>query len=139
MRYATPILVCALLAVVSTGVGAADIGSQARDHFNAIARGDVDAVTADYAPNAELHWVGGPLDGDYRGMGSLKQVWGKFAKAQAPLDADVENLQVNGNPAGATVSAEVTFSGANTIPVRYILLYRQGKLVDEVWQIDPNL
>jgi len=132
-------LVSALFAVFSAGTAAADIGSQARDHFAAIAKGDIDAVMANYAPNAELHWVGGPLDGDYQGIGALKQVWGKFAKAQAPLDVHVENLRVNGNPAGSTVSADVTFSGANTIPVRYILLYRQGKLVDEVWQIDPNL
>jgi hypothetical protein len=40
---------------------------------------------------------------------------------------------------GTTVTANVVFAGANTIKVRYALVYRDGKLVNEIWQIDPNL
>jgi hypothetical protein len=43
------------------------------------------------------------------------------------------------NPAGATVTADVKFIGKKTIPVRYALTYRKGRLVDEIWQIDPKL
>ena len=33
----------------------------------------------------------------------------------------------------------VEFKGKNTIKVRYVLVYRGGKLVNETWQIDPKL
>jgi hypothetical protein len=29
--------------------------------------------------------------------------------------------------------------GKNSIKVRYVLTYRDGKIASEVWQIDPNL
>jgi hypothetical protein len=37
------------------------------------------------------------------------------------------------------VTANVQFEGKAPIKVRYVLLYRDGKLANEVWQIDPNL
>jgi hypothetical protein len=111
----------------------------ANDHFQAIAAGNVDKVMSGYAGDAVFLWIGGPLDGTYHGNESIHGVWAKFTKANAPLNVKVDQLAESANPKGTTVTANVTFTGKSTIKVRYVLTYRDGKLVNEVWQIDPNL
>jgi hypothetical protein len=111
---------------------------QAMQRIQAIAAGDVGAITAEYAKGATLHWIGGPLDGTYEG-GKLKEVWTKFGTANGTLQAAVGTAVESANPKGATVTIPVVLTGKNTIKVRYTLVYREGKLVGEVWQIDPNL
>ncbi len=111
----------------------------AKAHVEAIASGHVDAIIAGYGPHALLEWVGGPLDGRYASMADIQQAWTKFTKANGPLKADIDHLQEAANPKGATVTADVVFKGKATVPVRYVLTYRDGKLVDEIWQIDPKL
>ena len=133
MMLATTLWVSAC-ATVSAGPG-----DTASEHINAIATGDVAKVMANYSDKAVFQWVGGPLDGVYSGREAIQGVWSKFAKANAPLSVKIEQLAESGNPKGTTVSANVTFTGKNTIKVRYIQLYREGKLVDEIWQIDPKL
>lgn len=108
-------------------------------HFKAIAAGNVEQLMQGYADTASLQWVGGPLDGAYAGTDKLREVWGKFAKANAPLEVSVSKLEESANPKGATVTANVEFKGKASIKVRYVLVYREGKLVNEVWQIDPKL
>ncbi len=111
----------------------------AKAHIEAIAAGNVDAITAAYGPSAVLEWVGGPLDGRYATPDALKETWTKFTKANGALKADIDHMQEAANPKGATVTADVVFKGKVTVPVRYVLTYRDGKLVDEIWQIDPKL
>jgi ketosteroid isomerase-like protein len=111
----------------------------AKAHFQAIAGGDLDKIMANYSGNAVFQWIGGPLDGTYHGAEAISGVWTKFTKANAPLSASVQQLSESANPKGSTVTANVTFSGKNTIKVRYVLTYRDGRLVNEVWQIDPKL
>ena len=53
----------------------------AQAHIAAITKGDVAAITASTAPNAALHWVGGPLDGTYAGADMQKGIWTKFTTA----------------------------------------------------------
>ena len=36
-------------------------------------------------------------------------------------------------------SANVQFEGKQPIKVRYVLTYRDAKIVNETWQIDPKL
>lgn len=108
-------------------------------HFKAIAAGNVEQIMQGYADNASLQWVGGPLDGAYAGTDKLREVWGKFAKANAPLELNTGKLEESANPKGATITANVEFKGKASIKVRYVLVYREGKLVNEVWQIDPKL
>ena len=43
------------------------------------------------------------------------------------------------NPTGATITADVTFTGKMAIKVRYVMLYKKDELVDEIWQIYPKL
>lgn len=119
--------------------GFAAPADDAQRHFQAIAAGKVDDIMAAYSEKANFEWVGGPLNGTYAGKDAIRGVWTKFAKANAPLDVKVAKLEQSANPAGATVTANVEFKGKNTIKVRYVLHYRDGKLTNEVWQIDPKL
>lgn len=111
----------------------------AQAHFKAIASGDVEGIMSQYADNAAFQWVGGPLDGAYQGADKIREVWSKFAKANGPMELTVAKVEESANPKGATVTANVEFKGKNAIKVRYALVYRDGKLVNEVWQIDPKL
>ncbi len=138
----TPTLTAAfvLAAVFATQSARAEsMTDAARAHIEAVASGNVDVITASYGPDAVLEWVGGPLDGRYAAPDAIKTVWTKFAKANGPLMADIDHLQEAANPKGATVTADVVFKGKAAIPVRYVLTYRDGKLVDEIWQIAPKL
>lgn len=126
----------ALLAV--SGVHAGPATDQAMQRIQAIAAADVEAITAEYAENATLHWIGGPLDGAYDGA-EIEEVWTKFGKANGVLQAAVGTATESANQNGATVSIPVVFTGKNTVKIRYTLVYRDGKLVSEIWQIDPNL
>ena len=131
-------VVTALL-LSATPALAGPAGDEANRHFQAIAAGDVDALMRGYGPDATLQWVGGPLDGAYHGDAKLRELWGKFAASQGKLEHRVANVQESANPKGATVTANVEFKGKAPIKVRYVLTYREGKIVNEVWQIDPAL
>ncbi|BAU49136.1 membrane protein [Sulfurifustis variabilis] len=124
------------LSVTHALAGASD---DARRHFDAIAAGQVDDIMAAYGDKARFEWIGGPLNGTYAGTDEIRGVWSKFAKANAPLKVSVAKLEESANPQGSTVTANVEFSGKNTIKVRYALTYRDGRLVNEIWQIDPKL
>ena len=127
----------ALAATVAPAL-AGPAADMAQAHIAAIAKGDVAAITAGTAPNAALHWVGGPLDGTYAGADTQKGIWTKFTAAQGEQKATVSDLAEAANPKGATVTANVVFAGKNAVKVRYVMLYTDGKLSDEIWQVDPN-
>lgn len=124
--------------VLSSPVFAGPI-DDAQAHFKAVAEGKVDDLMKGYGPDAVLHWVGGPLDGVYAGGAEVRKAWSKFTQAQGPLMVTASNISTSANPKGATVTADVEFKGKTPIKVRYVLLYRDGKLASEIWQIDPNL
>lgn len=111
----------------------------ARLHLEAIAAGDVEALMPGYAEGATIYWNGGPLDGVYSGPQQLRELWTKFAKAQGHLELAVAQLQENANPKGVTVSANARFRGASQTKVRHVLVWRDGKIVSEIWQIDPSM
>ena len=92
-----------------------------------------------YADNAQFNWVGGPLDGTYASADAIRGVWEKFTKSVGPLKVSVDRLEESANPKGSTVSANVQFEGKMPIKVRYVLTFREGKIVSETWQIDPKL
>lgn len=131
------IAVASLLAAAgSTFAAPAD---DARTHFQAIASGDLQIVMRGYADQAQFHWVGGPLDGTYTTPDAIRGVWEKFTRSQGALRLSVDKLEESVNPKGATVSANVQFDGRMPIKVRYVLTFREGKIVAETWQIDPRL
>lgn len=134
MKRLTPLLLAALATPAFAGPA-----EEAQKHFQAIAAGDLAALSSAYADGARLEWVGGPLDGSYAGPAAIQAVWEKFAKAQGPLTLAVDRLEESANPKGTTVSANVQFTGKAPIKVRYVLTYRDGKIAAETWQIDPKL
>lgn len=138
MKYA--LLLSSLAFIAIGGVANAETPTNlAQQHIEAIGAGDVSKITSQYSAAAWLNWVGGPLDGTYNGPQRIAEVWGKFAKSQAPLKTTVKNVAESANPAGATITADVVFTGKTTIKVRYVMLYRNGELLDEIWQVDPKL
>lgn len=147
IHFGVPMFKTTFLATASTSLALALVAGaahatptdDARAHFEAIASGNVTAVMQSYADQAQFLWVGGPLDGTYSTPDTIKTVWSKFTKSQGPLKLTVDDLKQAANPKGATVSANVLFEGKAGIKVRYIITYRQDKIVNEVWQIDPKL
>ncbi len=133
-----PVTALALIGAAGTAFAASPL-SLAKAHFHDIAAGKVQATIAQYGADPVFEWVGGPLDGRYTGKPAIEAVWKKFAHAQGAMKLSVTHMIEAANPAGATVTADVKFMGKKTIPVRYVLTYRKGKLVDEIWQIDPKL
>ena len=128
----------AALLFAASGVMAAP-ADDAKTHFQAIGSGDLSVLARGYADNAQLNWVGGPLDGTYSSADAIRAVWEKFTKSQGPLKVSIDKLEESVNPKGSTVSANVQFEGKAPIKVRYVLTFREGKIVNEIWQIDPKL
>lgn len=136
--FKTLVLAATALTLAAGSVSAAPL-DDARTHFQAIASGDTQIVMRAYADQAQLNWVGGPLDGTYATTESIRATWEKFGKAAGPLKLTVGQIDESANPKGSTVSANVVFEGKMPIKVRYVLTFREGKIVSETWQIDPKL
>ena len=130
---------CATALLFAAQGAVAGPADDARAHFQAIGSGDMQTVMSGYADNAHLDWVGGPLDGTYDSRDVIRGVWEKFTKSAGPLKVSVDKLDESANPKGSTVSANVQFEGKALIKVRYVLTFREGKIVSETWQIDPKL
>lgn len=131
----TLILAAAGVAALSGAAFAETDQDAALSHIHAIASADVDAVMAGYGEAAAFQWIGGPLDGAYAGQEAIRGVWAKFTKVQGEIEVDIADVQTAANPKGSTVSANVVFHGKTPIPVRYVMVYRDGALVSEIWQI----
>jgi hypothetical protein len=115
--------------------------AKARAHLDAVAAGDLEALMSGYADDAYLDWVGGPLDGRYRGKAQIRAVWQKFiaANADKPRPANMGKLSAFANPRGTSVQSKVEYGGAVPVKVYHVLTYRDGDLTTEVWQITPAL
>lgn len=115
--------------------------AKARAHLNAVAQGDLDALMRDYADDAYLEWVGGPLDGRYRGKAAIKAVWQKFIDANAgkPRSARFLRFDPYANPVGTTVQAAAEYGGTSPVKVWHALTYRDATLTTEIWQIAPSI
>ena len=124
-------------------VGSAASGAAqtlAAQRLQAIGRGDVQAIVQGYGENATLNWVGGPLDGTYRGTEQLASVWQRFVTAQGPMRVMLGAAVEGANPRGATVITPVAFVGdRTTVKVRHVVVLRGGRVVNETWQVDPAL
>ncbi len=130
---------CATTLLFAAGGALAAPADDARTHFQAIGSGDLAVVMRGYADTAQFNWVGGPLDGTYGSPEAIRGVWDKFTKSAGPLKVSVHKLEESANPKGSTVLANVQFEGKAPIKVRYVLTFREGKIVSETWQIDPKL
>jgi ketosteroid isomerase-like protein len=109
---------------------------RAEAYFNAISGGNAETITSFYADDAEFHWIGGPLAGVYKGKDKIKTVWEKFAKAAGELDHEVLQLSESANGKTSTVTALVKFKGEGEVPVKFIMVYKDGKIASEVWKVE---
>jgi ketosteroid isomerase-like protein len=115
--------------------------AKAQAHLNAVAAGDLAALTQDYAEDAYMDWVGGPLDGRYQGKAAIGAVWQKFIAANAgkPRPAKFGKLESYAHPKGTSVEASAEYGGTPTVKVRHVLTYRDGSLTTEIWQVAPAI
>lgn len=123
-------------------IASAQAGPSANDattHFQAVASGDLVVLMRGYTDNAQLQWLGGPLNGNYVGVAPIRSTWEKFTKSQGPLKLTVDKLEESANANGSTITANVQFEAKTPIKVRYVLVYRDNMIVSETWQIDPKL
>ena len=132
-------VLAAIVGLIATPAFAMMNAPDAQMHFKAIASGNVSSIMSQYAPDATLLWIGGPLNGSYKGSKAIQSVWDKFSHAAGKMTEKVSDIVVGTNPKGMTVTANVKFIGKKAILVRYVLAYRNGKIVDEIWQIAPDL
>lgn len=130
---------CAIATLLAASGAIAAPTDDAKAHFQAIGSGDLSVVMRGYADNAQFNWVGGPLDGTYTSADTIRGTWEKLMKSQGTMKVSVDKLEESANPKGSTVSANVQFEGKAPIKVRYVLTFREGKIVSETWQIDPKL
>ncbi len=123
-----------LLGIQTVAAGTDKVRAEA--YFNAISGGNAETIASFYADNAEFHWVGGPLAGVYTGKAQIKGVWERFTKAAGDINYKVLELSESQKGKRSTVTARVSFIGPKEVPVRFIMVYENGKIVNEVWEVD---
>ena len=138
MKRIIAIVLCLIAAAVQAGPLEAKM---AEAHLKAVAAGDVEALLLDYAEDAYMDWVGGPLDGRYRGKAAIREVWKKWASANdgKPRQARLGNIEQYANPKGVALQASAEYAGKTSVKVWHVLVYRDGQLATELWQIAPAL
>lgn len=137
-----------LVAVFSVAIAATQLSfagpleeAQAQSHRTAIAAGDLESIMHDYAEDAYMDWVGGPLDGRYQGKSAIRAVWQKFIAANAgqPRPAKFGKLAAYANAKGTSVNWEAEFAGTTPVKAWHTVVYREGSIASEIWQIAPAL
>lgn len=139
-RKANKLIFSGLVLVLAAGMATAGWAAvrpqeMARAHWAAIAKNDLHTTMKGYSRRAVLDWVGGPLNGKYRGPAAIAKVWKKFFKAQGPLAVTVRDLKERRHAGRQIVTARTIFKGRKSIPVNYTLVYRSGRLLSETWKI----
>ena len=135
---AKTITLAAALGLMAMPAFASMTAPDAQMHFKAIANANLSGIMGQYTPDASLHWIGGPLNGTYSGTKEIRAVWTKFIHVMGKMTEKASNIRVAGDAKGMTVTADVHFIGKPSVPVRYVLVYRGSKIVDEIWQIDSK-
>lgn len=135
-----------LISLLCCAISAASLAGpldekKAEAHLTAIAAGNLEALMADYADDACMDWVGGPLDGRYTGKAAIREVWKKFAAANdgQPRTARVGKLSAYANPKGASFEVNAEYGGKTPVKAWHALVYRDGVLTTEIWQIAPAI
>ena len=125
--------------------------SLAMSHWNDIAIENASLVIQQYAPNAVLHWIGGPLSGTYNGTNEINEVWNKFFNTYETVYwytiIPPSVTQVNPTMFNVTGFAQFFVAPASdpinlfVLNVTEILTYQysngQYMLVNEIWKVKP--
>jgi len=128
----------------------------AMSHWNDIAIENASLIISEYAPNATLHWIGGPLSGNYTGIAAINATWTKFDNTYEYVvwyALVPPTVQVKGDT--AMVKAPLQFvvfpfpTASNPHPQEFVLnvteiLYynynataMQWQIVNEYWIVKP--
>ncbi len=140
--FSALVMACAVLMGVARSAQSGPLDeARAQAHLNAVAASDLDALMRDYEDDAYMDWIGGALDGRYRGKAEIKAVWQKFIAANAgkPRTGKFSKLDAYANPKGTTVEASAEYGGAAPVKVWHVLTFRDGGLSTEIWQIAPTI
>lgn len=138
MKHMLMLMACALSAAAIAG----PLDERKADtHLKAIAAGNIEALMADYADDAYVDWIGGNLDGRYRGKAEIREMWKKFVAANdgQPRPARVGRLVAYANPKGVSLHVKAEYTGKTPSKVWHVLVYRDGTLGTEIWQIAPAI
>ncbi len=107
-------------------------------HWSAVANGNANKLDNQYANNAVVVWIGGKLNGTYKGQKAIDDLWSRFVNASAPMQFQVRHIWYDVSDGHPTVSEDVVLKGVggngNPIHVTSTLVYKNGKIVGEVWQ-----
>lgn len=115
--------------------------ARAKAHLDAVASGDIETLMREYAEDAYMDWVGGPLDGRYRGKQAIRDVWQKFVAANdgKPRPAKFSQIQEYAHPTGVSLEASAEYGGKTPLKVWHVLIYRDGVMTTELWQVAPAI
>ena len=135
-------LLMLLCCLVSAAASAGPLDEKKADaHLKAVAAGDVEALMRDYVDDADMDWVGGPLEGRYHGKAAIREVWQKFVALNdgKPRTAKFSELESYANPKGASIEASAEYGGKVPVKVWHVFVYRDGDLTTEIWQVAPGI
>lgn len=136
LSLALPLVVLSL----SASAGPLD-EAKAKAHLDAVAAGDIGTLMHDYAEDAYMDWIGGPLDGRYRGKVAIRTVWEKFIAANdgKPRPVKRSEIEAYANPKGVSLETSAEYGGKTPIKAWHVLVYRDGEMTTEIWQVAPSL
>ena len=98
------------------------------EHWNQIAIENSSIIMQQYAGNATLHWIGGPLNGTYHGTSAINTTWNKFFTAWQAVwfyaSTNTTNnpvVTINGNTATVTANfVQFIVQNSSTHAFQYI-------------------
>jgi hypothetical protein len=141
-RSCLALAVVALSSAIGPGALAGPLDeAKAHAHLEAVAAGDLETLMRDYPDDAYVDWVGGPLEGRYRGKAEIRTMWQKFIAVNKgkPRPANFGKLNAFANTKGTSFEAGAEYGGVLPMKVWHVLVYRDGDLSTEIWQIAPAL
>lgn len=102
------------------------VDASAFAHWDAIAIENISLFNSQYASNATLHWIGGPLTGTYAGISSIESVWNKFFNIWSAVwfyTVSPPAVMVSGNQATvASLNQFVLTPTSNQSQVQYLTI-----------------
>ena len=124
------------------------VSSAAFSHWDAIAIENTSLFSDQYASNATLHWIGGPLTGTYNGTAAINSVWNRFFSIWSAVwfyTVSPPTVLVSGNTATVTsMNQFVLTPSSNQSQVQYLTINYTLNFVEsagnwmiynEVWHI----
>jgi hypothetical protein len=106
-------------------------------HWNDISIENSTLLSSQYASNATLQWIGGPLTGTYHGVGNITSTWNKFFGLWSAVwfySVNPPTVSMSGNYATVTSQNQFVVTPINSqnqaqyINVSYTLVYSLGKV-----------